>query len=189
MADFGLTMKATYFFTSEKVMKEVRKANKVALMRTSHDVKRAAKRSIKTRRPTKKQWELVSHPNPEIRAKARRKIEAKFRDSSSPGSPPYHHGSGSGGIKAIFNAWDPTLKTAVVGPLRFNQEGGIVPRLLEFGGTVRRRVIKGTRIPAGRRRRGTTVVTMRYRKRPTMRLALLKVAPKMAKYWRGSVSG
>jgi hypothetical protein len=71
-----------------------------------------------------------------VRTRARQSIRRR-RKSSPPGQPPSAH---SGEIKLIFFAWDDASQSVVAGPIPFRgksgQAGGVVPRVLEFGGDV-----------------------------------------------------
>lgn len=71
-----------------------------------------------------------------VRTRARSSIRRR-RKSSPPGQPPSAH---SGEIKLIFFAWDDATQSVVAGPVPFRGKsglaGGVVPRVLEFGGDV-----------------------------------------------------
>jgi hypothetical protein len=71
-----------------------------------------------------------------VRTAARSSIKRR-KKSSPPGRPPSAH---SGEIKLIFFSWDEQTQSMVVGPVIFQGKsgGGIVPKLLEYGGDVAR---------------------------------------------------
>lgn len=119
-----------------------------------------------------------------VRQRARSSIKRR-KAISNPGSPPSSHTqSGSGtfldGIKSIFFAYDSSRRTVVVGPVAFNGGRGIVPGLLERGGTVTRR--EGF----GRRNRKGPSRTLHYRARPFMQPAMEAELPKFSGLLKGA---
>lgn len=95
--------------------------------------------------------------------------------TSPPGTPPRTH---VGTLKKLlYFAYDQSAHSVVIGPQLFKKGG--VPGLLEFGGSVRRKVGKGR------------FKTLRYRGNPYMAPALQKEIAKgtMPKVWAASVKG
>lgn len=91
-----------------------------------------------------------------VRQRSRTSIR-KRKGTSRPGSPPFSH---EGSLRRlILFARDPARASVVVGPVPFAK--GEAPQLLEYGGTVVRRLKSGK------------TVTHHYRPRPFMRPAFL----------------
>lgn len=104
-----------------------------------------------------------------IRGIARRSMR-KRRGPSRPGRPPHVH---RGMLKdLLFFGWDPATRTTVVGPAKFRR--GIVPALLEKGGTTQRK-------------RGKKLLTVHIAARPYMGPALAAAKPNLAESWRDAV--
>lgn len=147
-SSFNLTLKKakTFFFDRERVLKDAGLKTVRALSRFGAFVRQRARSSM---RPGGKRGK-----------------------TSPPGVPPRTH---VGHLKRLlFFSWDPATRSVVIGPIKFRQ--GVVPSLLEFGGTV-----KG-------KRRGV-MVRMRYRGNPYMRPALDKELPNMPKAWATALRG
>lgn len=111
---------------------------------------------------------------------------------SAPGTPPTAHrgggrpGSGPFLRKFIQFSFDPSTRSVVVGPAKLR--GGVVPRLMEFGGTVRRRVRERAGNRPGAQFTGRKVeATLKIRPRPSAAPALAKASPKLAGVWADSV--
>lgn len=96
------------FFDTAKVMKRVAAGRRRVLSKIGAFVRQRAKTSIRKR-----------------------------KKSSPPGQPPSSH---AGQLRLIFFAYDHNAESVVVGPIAFAARGGggIVPKLLEFGGEVQR---------------------------------------------------
>jgi hypothetical protein len=106
-----------------------------------------------------------------VRQRARTSIR-KRKAISQPGQPPSSH---SGELrKLLFFAYDPSNDSVVVGPAAFKRSEA--PKLLEFGGIVKRPRPNGT------------VRTLRYRPRPFMAPALAAEMPKFADLLRGMIN-
>jgi hypothetical protein len=89
---------------------------------------------------------------------------------ASPGEPPRTH---EGSVRRlIWFSWDPSTRSVVIGPVPYKK--GEAPELLEFGGTVTRRVHGKPRV-------------MRYRKFPFMGPALEAEMPNLPKAWSAAV--
>lgn len=120
-------------------------------------IKPAGKRSLKDRR----RQGLRGYRDPTI---------------SRPGSPPRLHTRAANNLRMIRFAWEPRIRTVVVGPVLFKMAGGVrIPQVLEHGGrsTVRRRF-------AGRQ-------SVRIRRRPFMQPALQKEMPQFPKLFANSI--
>ena len=105
-----------------------------------------------------------------VRQIARRSIR-KRKKTSAPGRPPSSH---AGDLRnKIFFGYDPDTASTVIGPVKY--AAGEAPNLLEFSGTVVRR------LKSGRTRR------LHYRARPCMAPALKVGTPKLPPMWRKSV--
>ena len=80
-----------------------------------------------------------------VRTRARSSIR-KRKKSAPPGRPPHSH---RGDLKRlIFFTWDPSTRSVVVGPVKFeSKQGGMVPapQLLEHGGDVVRSKLVGVK--------------------------------------------
>lgn len=104
-----------------------------------------------------------------IRKTAQRSIRER-KKVSKPGSPPHSH---AGQLRElIFYSYDPAARSVVVGPLPFRRAKGVVPPLLEYGGT------------ATRREKSGAARLLRYRPRPFMAPALEIARPRMADWFR-----
>lgn len=111
-----------------------------------------------------------------VRRSARSSLRRRKR-ASQPGQPPSVHSADSvKTLKNILFAYEPTRKSVVVGPVKLGGGAYSVPAVHEHGG--------GATIRRGRRRRS---VAVRYPKRPYMKPALDKEAPKFATLWAGQV--
>jgi len=111
-----------------------------------------------------------------VRTRARSSIR-KRKASGTPGGPPSSH---AGDLKrGIVFAYDAQRESVVVGPLAYNMDGGQVPAVLEFGGTLRKvfRVREDGSLSRRKRkgRRVTKILT--YRAFPYMGPALEAEAP------------
>jgi len=97
----------------------------------------------------------------------------KRKAASRPGTPPSSH---TGLLKRfIFFAYEPALRSVVIGPMRLNQRNrGDAPSLLEYGG-------RTTLVRRDKELRRT------YRPRPYMGPAFEKERPKLPDMWRGSI--
>lgn len=109
-----------------------------------------------------------------IRRRARSSIR-RNQKVSEPGRPPHAHTSAGGtgfaaGIKFIVFAYDARAKSAIIGPIAFNQGKGECPELLEHGGVKTHR-------RSGKR--------LFYRERPFMQPALEEELPRFAQLYRG----
>jgi hypothetical protein len=113
-----------------------------------------------------------------VRRRARSSLRRR-KSVSMPGHPPSVHSSDSvKTLKNILFAYEPTRTSVVVGPVKLGGGGYVVPAVHEFGGAAT--IARGS----GRRRRK---VAARYPKRPYMKPALDKEAPKFATLWAGQV--
>jgi hypothetical protein len=89
---------------------------------------------------------------------------------ASPGQPPRTH---EGSLRRlIWFSWDPNTRSVVIGPVPYKK--GDAPRLLEFGGTVTRKVHGKSRV-------------LRYHKFPSMGPALDAEMPNLPKAWAAAV--
>ena len=105
-----------------------------------------------------------------VRTRARTSIR-KRRGSSPPGSPPHSH---VGLLRQfILFAYDRSRQSVVIGPVQLRQKSD-APKLLEYGGTVVRRIKRHTR-------------RLRYRARPHMGPAFEKELASLPALWRNSV--
>lgn len=128
-----------------------------------------------------------------VRTSARSSMRRR-KASALAGQPPSAH---VGGMKKIVFAYDPAAHSVVCGPLQFNIDGGKVPALLEFGGTIRRRYVrrkgsngKWRRFDNRRNDREDEeyrTFTDRYRGNPYMAPALEREAPKFPALWANTV--
>lgn len=106
-----------------------------------------------------------------IRTSAKHSIRPR-KGTSQPGKPPFSH---EGSLRRlIYFGFDAANVSVVVGPVRFKK--GTAPHLLEFGG-------RGTVSRRGKSVRAT------FRARPFMGPALVREAPKLPRFWAGSVKG
>lgn len=110
-----------------------------------------------------------------VRRTARTLIRKRKR-SARPGEPPSSH---EGGLrKGIVFAYEASTESVIVGPLRYNQSGGRVPSLLEFGGSITRKNLR-----TKKRERQS------YAPHPFMAPALEKERPNFPDLWAGTVTG
>lgn len=126
-----------------------------------------------------------------VRTRARSSMR-RSKKSAEPGQPPRSH---AGDLKrGIVFAYDRPRRSVVIGPLAYNVDGGEVPRLLEKGGTIKRRFkrrasgrvlrMRGRRLRPGEK---SFVVSYRYRAFPYMSPALEAEAPNFPSLWRNEV--
>jgi hypothetical protein len=145
---FNLTAIKSAFFDSARVKKELDSGTRKALSRIGAFVRRRAKSSIRKRKAI-----------------------------SEPGRPPSSH---AGHLRnLIYFAYDPKAKSVVVGPVPFKGKPattGLVPGILERGGTTTRKLSSGQ----GR--------TLRYRARPYMAPALEAERPHFTDAFKGAFS-
>jgi len=119
----------------------------------------------------KAQRKVLSKAGAFVRRHAVRSIRS-HKGVSAPGKPPHSH---TGLLKRnIFFAYEPKRSGVVIGPVRLRETHGTAPRLLELGGTARRRD-------------GRALRTLKYRPRPYMSPALSAEAPKFPNLFRNSV--
>jgi hypothetical protein len=119
----------------------------------------------------KAQRKVLSKAGAFVRQHAVRSIRSR-KGVSAPGSPPHSH---TGLLKRnIFFAYEPKRAAVVIGPVRLRESQGTAPRLLELGGTVRRRD-------------GRALRTLKYRPRSYMGPALAAEAPKFPSLFKNSV--
>lgn len=111
---------------------------------------------------------------------------------SAPGSPPTAHrggariGSGPFLRKFVMFSFDPSTRSVVVGPAALGR--GTVPALMEYGGTVTRRVWERIGNKKGAPFTGRKVqATMKIKPRPSAAPALETARPKLSGVWADSV--
>lgn len=111
---------------------------------------------------------------------------------SAPGQPPTAHrggnrfGSGPFLRKFVAFAFDTSTRSVVTGPAKLGR--GLVPRLMEEGGTVRRRVWERVGNRPGAPMTGKKIdVSVTVKARPSAGPALRKASPKLAGVWADSV--
>jgi len=133
------------FFDADKVVRSIKDAKRRSLSKFGAYVRQRAKTSIRKRKRI-----------------------------SSPGSPPSSHAGQLRGL--IFFAWDSAIETVVVGPVPFTSKvgRGIVPGVLERGGTVTRDTKAGK-------------TAAHVAPRPFMAPALAAERPKFAETLRGLI--
>lgn len=134
-----------------------------------------------------------------VRTKARDLLRRKGKKgkSAAAGEPPRRH---TGQLRdGVLFGYDLGSDSVVVGPVRFNIDGGRVPGLLERGGKIARKY-KISQLPNGdvwkrrlrgrRLREGERVVTIteRYHPHPYMAPSLAIEAPKFPNLWAGTVT-
>jgi hypothetical protein len=132
--------------------------------------------------------------------------EIKTKPPSAPGTPPHTHapvGHMLGFRRNLYNAYDSSTHSAVAGP---SHKGHPVPRLHEFGGTIklvawvviprwepnRKPIIRwvSQHTPMGSRwKRVGKEKTVVYPPRPFMRPALAKCRPQLAELFRNTFRG
>lgn len=112
--------------------------------------------------------------------------------AANPGEPPRRH---TGKLRdGVRFAYEFGRGSVVIGPVRYNIDGGRVPSLLEFGGTITR---KFKQYPGGymfrarnnRLRPGQRLLTrkQRYHAFPYMGPAMTKAAPKVPQLWANTL--
>jgi hypothetical protein len=128
------------------------------------------------------------------------------KKASAAGTPPSAHKTGRGPKlrKFLFNSWDASTGSAVVGPEKLTGAPGDAPRLQNEGGTIQRRVIvrkpgkkAKSRAQAEAYRRGIqsgripkpprVTKTITLAARPYTTPALEKAKPKLTAPWADSV--
>jgi len=217
------TISTRFFFDRTEVKNALSAMEYKALTRASLLVRRAAQKSIikvGAARPKLK----IMRDNPGVGLNALLKtpgmrksvrtaletriMEMKYPPASPPGTPPYTHvpsGHMLGFRRNLYNAYDPSSRSGVVGPSKKGKDWGI-PHLHEFGGkktltawawvpkyTPARQVIVrwtsqyetpggGRWLPAG------VTKTVNYPARPFMLPALQKSRPQLAKMFEGQFS-
>lgn len=150
---------------------------------------------------SKKDRASMSKAGAFIRQRAKTSMR-KRKKPSAPGQPPSSH---QGDLRRlILFGYDFSSHTVVVGPVGFNAvvksggslAAGVVPSLLEFGGTVgiRESMWGSGEWMSGLSRRQAAgkpsrVRKAHYRPRPYMGPALAAETPNLAKCWRGVVGG
>ena len=120
-----------------------------------------------------------------IRQVARRSIRKRQR-ASRPGQAPSNR---TGLLKQIYYSFDRGSRSVVVGPAAINGAKGDTPRLLEEGGTARRRLRvihdgSDTRLITDRTAR---LQTVRYEPRPYMAPAYDAAAERRDRFWADAI--
>lgn len=127
-----------------------------------------------------------------VRQAARSRIRRR-KQIAAPGQSPSSH---EGGLKkGILFAYDARNQSVVVGPVRHNAEGGRIPALLEFGGTITREFRadlddKGPSRWRAKTRRSNVKrkqIRFTYDAFPYMGPALEQEAPKFPELWAGTL--
>lgn len=163
------------FFDSEKVLKEVKYAERRALSKAGAYVRRAARDRLRKR-----------------------------KSSAGPGESPNVHVSGMG-LRQIFFFYDWNEGTVIIGPIGYGTQphsNVTVPELMEKGGTVQIRVTAGLLSRLYRQgqydssameahgalvsKKGQ-IVTLNYDPHPFMKPAREEVEPDMADFWHDSI--
>ena len=167
--NIGLSYKVLgSFFDRDVVIRAVSKAKRQALSKAGSWVRQAARSSMRR-----------------VGKKARKNYHAV------PGKPPRRH---QGGLyRGIVFAYDARAESVVIGPLRFNMDGGNVPNVLEFGGDL----VKHWRINRhghlSRRARASSFKIVRqvwhYKAFPYMAPAAEKVAPDVPGLFANTLGG
>ena len=158
-AQFGITMKIVdSFFDDSKIERAVERANKRNLSKVGAFIRRRGRSSIRKRKKV-----------------------------SRPGKPPSSHTSDrTVSIKNILFGFDAVNESVIIGPVRLHGQKGIVPSLLEFGGSTTI-VSRGPRDTFG----GRAIISKRakYKARPFMGPALDSevAAGTIPQVWSGSV--
>lgn len=101
-------------------------------------LKRDARASIKIRAATTKQRERLNHPDPKVRQRALKAIEAKEKERSRPGAPPFARTRDrTVTLRNIQYGYDHRRRSLVVGAVGLGRSTGqTVPELMEHGGSV-----------------------------------------------------
>lgn len=138
-------------------------------------------------RTTRKQ---LSKAGAHVRTAARSRIR-KRKKPARPGESPSSH---TGDLRrGILFAYDGRRESVVIGPTRKNVDGGRVPALLEFGGTIDRDFRTDVdesrfgRIRARGRRRPRKTLRFTYDAFPYMGPALEQEAPKFPELWANTL--
>lgn len=154
------------FFDRAAVMKAISATQRRAFTRAGGFARKTAMRKI---RPVGKSRTIVRQGL--TAAEFAKQVRAeRYRLASKPGQPPK---SRTGLLRRnIFFAFDPP-NGVVVGPARFPGGRQMIPRVLEEGGTVRRRARGGR-------------VTTRIQARPYMAPTMREVQPKLREFIRGA---
>lgn len=168
------------FFDSERVQRSVDRATRKNLSLYGRDTRQAARRSIKRKRPTKRQRENLQHADERKRNRARMAIAKKRRVVSQPGQPPFSKDP-QDKIRKILYYYNPKTKGVIVGIVKLaGVRGDHVPNTLEYGGATTRSIFDRDR---GRR----VYRTVNVRARPSIRPAGRKSLPKLMRRLKGSV--
>lgn len=132
----------------------------------------------------------LSKAGAHVRTAARSRIR-KRKKSASPGQSPSSH---AGDLRrGILFAYDGRRESEVIGPVRKNVDGGQVPALLEFGGTIDRDFKADVdesrfgRIRARGRRRPRKTIRQTYDAFPYMGPSLEQEAPKFPELWANTL--
>lgn len=176
------------FFDRPRVIAAVGRAKAKNLSQAGAYVRTAARELLRVR------------GNKASRRKAAGSVDALGRrlDRSStagPGEPPRMH---EGGLRrGVWFAYDASVGGVIVGPVRYNVDGGRVPALLEYGGRIRRLMATtpGGRVVArwanlstvAKTRLKARWVTNEYDAHPYMAPALEQEAPKFPGLWANTV--
>lgn len=131
-----------------------------------------------------------------VRTRSRSSLRRRQKPSL-PGQPPSVHSADAfANLKNILFGYDAATRSVVVGPVAINGNRDDVPRLMEMGGTARRRAkYVPKRTKTGKKRKDLEVVKLRnartvaYQQRPFMGPALRKELPNFAKVWKNTVKG
>jgi hypothetical protein len=146
-------------------------------------------------------------------ARSSMRVVKKRTTKSKPGQAPRAH-TAEQGLRRIYYAWDPGLRTQVVGSVGFGRRPP-VPGIHEHGGTARvktRITIVKKRVRTGRKatrkqkaalkkmtqqrkffgatqaKTRTKMTFVTYPQRPFMQPALARISPKLPELWAGSVT-
>lgn len=136
-----LTLKiAKANFFDRPVVDAVKNAGRKMLGRFGAFVRRDGRKTIKQAKrktPSELSPEEQDRLNMRLRlwaiGRIAKKPEAPYRPSK-PGNPPFAHGTKSP-IRLILFAYDAAEQSVVIGPVGTGTKPGIVPEVLEYGGT------------------------------------------------------
>ena len=154
----------SFFFDREPVISAMDGATLKVFSKAGAFIMRDAQRSQKPKKPG------VHSPAgqpPYSHVEWQRRRDNRQRKKE--GRPPIQSGSGFRGLRQIFFVYEPQRRSVIVGPI--SNTGGVVTRLMEFGGT-------------SRSSRGQTST---YPPRPFMGPAMDKNLSKLPAMWRDSI--
>lgn len=159
------------FFDRGAVMKVLNAQERRYMARSGAYVMTTARRSMRKVAKAKKIERAGKTPRQFAEA-----IKAeRYRRASKPGQPPRYR---TGGIrKNTFFAFDGPRGGVVIGPARFASAGQMVPKVLEEGGTITRKLKSGRR------------VRDQIKPRPYMAPALRQTIPKVRGFIRDATRG